>query len=144
VIDDCLSALNINPHSICLLYATALLLRKEHLLQAFEILKDPDIGSVLSIAEFESPIQRAYEIKDNQGIAMVQPEYFGHRSQDLPLRYRDIGLFYWWKKNSLELKKFGMVMPKSCAVDIDTIEDLEVAKALFEYNFKTQADFGWY
>lgn len=134
VIDDCVRGLGVAAETICLLYATALLLRPEHLLEASRLLAAAEVESVLAIAEFESPIQRAYEIREDQSIAMVQPEFFSFRSQDLPPRYRDTGLFSWWKTRGEGGKRVGLLVPRSCAVDVDTPEDLEVARALFHYH----------
>lgn len=134
VVDDCVRGLGVAAETICLLYATALLLRPEHLLEASRLLAAAEVESVLAIAEFESPIQRAYEIREDRSIAMVQPEFFSFRSQDLPPRYRDTGLFSWWKTRGEGGKRVGLLVPKSCAVDVDTPEDLEVARALFHYH----------
>ena len=131
VVDDCLSALEIQSESVCLLYATAILLRVEHLRRAKELLARPQVSSVLAIAEFESPPQRAYEISDQGEIALAQPEFFNWRSQDLPRRFRDTGMFSWWKREPGHGKPFGLLMPKLCAVDIDTPDDLALAVALF-------------
>jgi pseudaminic acid cytidylyltransferase len=131
VIEEFLKSLSDLPDSICLLYATALLLQPEHLKQAHELLKNESVSSILAISEFESPIQRAYEIREDGSIQMAESEYFNWRSQDLPPRYRDAGCFSWWKLNMTKSQRnFGFVVPKFAAVDIDSPDDLFIASAL--------------
>ena len=131
VIEECVKKLPFIPDSICLLFATGLLLRPEYLVAARELLIDDSADSVLSIAEYDSPIQRAYEMDNLGHIQMAHPEYFNYRSQDLPKRYRDAGIFSWWKSNKKLENKIGIVLPKYLAVDIDTTEDLKIASAFF-------------
>ena len=134
VVNQYLQSLATAPDSVCLLYATALLLQPRHLQEAFVLLSEPQTASVLSISEFEAPIQRAYEMKDNGHIQMALPEFFSWRSQDLPKRFRDAGMFAWRKlsppPNGLHR---GYVVPKTQAVDIDTPEDLQLAQALYAF-----------
>ena len=53
VVEDYLKSLSSQPDSVCLLYATALLLKPEQLKQACALLKNDTVSSVLAIAEFE-------------------------------------------------------------------------------------------
>jgi CMP-N-acetylneuraminic acid synthetase len=71
---------------------------------------------------------------DSGEIQMALPEYFNWRSQDLPKRYRDAGMFSWWKTSSTGQQSRGIVIPKTESVDIDTPEDLLLAQALFEFH----------
>jgi pseudaminic acid cytidylyltransferase len=134
VVDNYLQQLSAPPDSVCLLYATALLLQPRHLQEAFALLEQPETASVLSITEFEAPIQRAYEMKEDGQIQMAQPEFFNWRSQDLPKRFRDAGMFAWRKLSSPPNgQRLGYIIPKTQAVDIDTPEDLLLAQALYEF-----------
>jgi pseudaminic acid cytidylyltransferase len=130
-VDEYLESVNIKPDTVCLLYATALLLPPKYLTQCHELLKDPSVGSVLSITEFESPIQRAYLMLEDQSISMENPDFFNWRTQDLPKRYHDAGCFSWWKLNRLTSQRStGLNLPKRFAVDIDSMDDLLIATAL--------------
>lgn len=134
VVDNYLQQLTTPPDSVCLLYATALLLQPRHLQEAFTLLKEPKTASVLSITEFEAPIQRAYEMNEGGQIQMAQPEFFNWRSQDLPKRFRDAGMFAWRKLSAPPNgQRLGYIIPKTQAVDIDTHEDLLLAQALYEF-----------
>lgn len=131
VVEDYLKSLSSQPDSVCLLYATALLLKPEQLKQACALLKNDTVSSVLAIAEFESPIQRAYELGEDGSIRMADPTFFNWRSQDLPPRYRDAGCFSWWKLHrTQEQRGVGLVVPRQSAVDIDSPDDLFIASAL--------------
>jgi pseudaminic acid cytidylyltransferase len=134
VVEDAIAALKIQADSVCLLFATALLLEVRHLQQALNILKSPEVASVLAITEFDAPIQRAYEMNGAGEIQMALPEFFNWRSQDLPKRYRDAGMFSWWKTSPVGDQRRGLLIPKTEAVDIDTPEDLLLAQALFEFH----------
>jgi pseudaminic acid cytidylyltransferase len=134
VVEDAIATLKIQADSVCLLFATAVLLEARHLQQALNILKSPEVASVLAITEFDAPIQRAYEMNGAGEIQMALPEFFNWRSQDLPKRYRDAGMFSWWKTSPAGDQRRGLLIPKTEAVDIDTPEDLLLAQALFEFH----------
>ena len=134
VVEDAIAALKIQADAVCLLFATAVLLEARHLQQALNILKSPEVASVLAITEFDAPIQRAYEMNGAGEIQMALPEFFNWRSQDLPKRYRDAGMFSWWKTSHAGDQRRGLLIPKTEAVDIDTPEDLLLAQALFEFH----------
>jgi N-acylneuraminate cytidylyltransferase len=148
VVEDVVRAMALLVDSVCLLYATAVLLRPADLRAAFSELVRPEVHSVLSITEFDAPIQRAYEMNSNGQIRMALPEYFNWRSQDLPKRFRDAAMFSWTKtaappKNTDSEssdedrhwpQRVGYLIPKTRAVDIDTPEDLVLAQALFSHH----------
>jgi pseudaminic acid cytidylyltransferase len=130
-VDEYIETMIIKPDTVCLLYATAILLPPKYLKQCYELLNDPSVGSVLSITEFESPIQRAYLMSEDQSIKMENPEFFNWRTQDLPKRYHDAGCFSWWKLDRLTTQRStGLNLPKQFAVDIDSMDDLHIATAL--------------
>ena len=133
VVDDVVQSLELRGDSVCLLFATALLLQPRHLTEAFTLLCQPDVRSVLAITEFDAPIQRAYEMHEDGSIQMALPEFFQWRSQDLPKRFRDAGMFSWTKNSGSGDKRCGYLIPKTESVDIDTPEDLLLAEALFAF-----------
>ena len=69
---------------------------------------------------------------------MFSPENEQVRSQDLEEAYHDAGQFYWGKTDAF-LNKLSIFSPHSKAVllprsrvqDIDTLEDWDLAEALF-------------
>jgi len=131
VVDDVVESLKLRADTVCLLFATALLMRTHHLKQAFALLCKPEVKTVVPITEFDSAIQRAYEMHQDGSIQMATPEFFQSRSQDLPKRFRDAGMFSWSKTLGHGGKVLGYVVPRTEAVDIDTPDDLSLAEALF-------------
>lgn len=136
VVDNVVQSLRLEADSVCLLFATALLLKPRHLTEAFALLRQPDVRSVLAITEFDAPIQRAYEMNQDGSIQMALPEFFQWRSQDLPKRFRDAGMFSWTNTKGAGERRCGYLIPKTESVDIDTPEDLLLAEALFTFHEK--------
>ena len=67
------------------------------------------------------------------------PENLNVRSQDLPTIYHDAGQFYWGTAHSFQTKQpvFSahskiVRLPRKRVQDIDTLEDWEIAEALFK------------
>ena len=140
-LDVCLHALNwyerhINRvEYVLIIYPTAVLIKKEHLENAFKILiDDQDCDFIFSGTRFAFPIQRAVFKNKRNYIEMFNPDAYHQRSQDLREAFHDAGQFYWYKRKSLlNLKnptnanaKLYELSPEN-VVDIDTIEDLNLA-----------------
>lgn len=132
VVQNVLRALDNKPDTVCLIYATALLLKVAQLREAKNMLAAPTCESVLPVCDFPSPIQRAYKINDDNFLEMASSEYQYYRSQDLEERFRDCGTFYWWKLGKEKPKISALRVPSFLCVDIDRAEDLELALTLFD------------
>lgn len=122
---------------VCSIYATAPLLQEKYIKEGFEKLKNSDASNSFSVTSMPFPIQRTFKINDER-CEMFWPENFSKRSQDLDEAYQDAGQFYW---NNLHKKSedimFGkdsipIVLPRYLVQDIDTVEDWERAKILYE------------
>lgn len=127
---------------ICTIYATApmLSLRPNLLRQAYERLKTSGgARQVFSATDIPFPIWRSFGVDKNGRCKMFFPEYFSARSQDLPQAYGDAGQFY-FEDLSAEFKvgfnsdKIAFILPRYMVCDIDTPEDWEMAKILYELN----------
>ena len=123
---------------MCMLLATAPLLDYKYLIKAYEALKNSDAVYAISVVEFEYPIFRAFEIVNNR-IKMFWPQNYFKRSQELPTAYRDAGAFSFTalKRKSKSNIVFSedalpIILPKYMGVDIDTIEDFEMAELIYE------------
>lgn len=124
-----------NPDTVCCIYATAPLLCANHLINAYSDFEKSKAKSLVSVCEFSFPIQRAY-IMDNEGfISYREPQYAMTRSQDLAKCYQDCGLFYIYSSDLLEGKcedkTICYQMPRHRVIDIDTPEDWDYARALY-------------
>jgi len=123
---------------VCCVYATAPLLKPEHLREAHQLLTKEGFDSVFPVVRFGFPIQRAVARTDKGKIVMFQPEHQLTRSQDLPVAYHDAGMFYWLRPEIILAKgrmwtdnSGSIVLPEHQVQDIDN----EVDWTLAEYKF---------
>lgn len=127
-----------NPSLVCCIYATAPFLLPEYIQQALLEFNDPTIEYAFSATSFPFPIQRAIKLTDMGRVNMFYSEYADTRSQDLTEAYHDAGQFYWGKASAFSQGKAifaehskAVVLPRKRVQDIDTLEDWELAEALF-------------
>ncbi|WP_031491836.1 pseudaminic acid cytidylyltransferase [Succinivibrio dextrinosolvens] len=120
--------------SICCIYATAPLLKSQHLIEAYKDFIERKCDCVMSVCEFSFPIQRAQIIDSDGYLKYREPKFAPCRSQDLEKCFQDCGLFYFYSKDAMELNKTSKtipyIMPKYRVIDIDTPEDWKMACAL--------------
>lgn len=123
----------------CCIYPTSPFMRAKDLVLGLQTLVDTGASYAFSVTSYAYPIQRALRVANNQRLAMVQPEYFGKRTQDLEPTWHDAGQFYWgtvtaWLNNEI---LFGaasapVVLPRHLVHDLDTMEDWEEAEIFWE------------
>lgn len=141
---ECERLFGISFKTACCLYATAPLISSEILAaaaQKFEIL---DKKFLFSICEFGYPIQRALRLFNN-GVAMFEPKHALTRSQDLEPAFHDAGAFYFglkkaWLDGELVFSSHsnGFILPRHLVCDIDTLQDLEFARKLYQIEYGTK------
>jgi len=124
---------------VCCIYATAPLVRSEHIKKGFKLMVEKKVSSVFSVTTFPFPIFRALKIAEGSHLKMFWPEHEITRSNDLPEAYHDAGQFYWMdSKKFLETKKIytddalPVILPRYLVQDIDTLEDWETAEVIYE------------
>lgn len=130
---------------VCLILATAILLRPERLARAYEMLtEDPSLDYAIGIRRFDSPYQRGILLDEHGFVSMRSPEYFNSRSQDLTPLYHDAGQFSFGRRaawasgrESFMMRTQGIELPRGESVDIDEPADLEFARLLFEAQRRT-------
>lgn len=118
---------------VCCVYPTTPLMQIAHIEECMSILSD-EVDYVFPVAQYSYPIERSFEIHNNS-LKMLFPENIEARSQDLKTFFHDAGQFY-WAKSSTWLNFTPMLSEKSKVLkidnkyvqDIDTLEDLEMAK----------------
>ena len=132
-------------------YPTAVLLNENDILSAIKAInKDFDCDTVMSATNFSFPIQRAvYENQDGYA-KMFYPENYLTRSQDLVEAKHDAGQFYLKRAESV---RRGLVLTNSKVrlqmlhrnnvVDIDTLEDFEIAEEKLRIYKKNPIDKNW-
>lgn len=132
---------------ICCLYATAPFVQAADLQQGLRVLREKNVDFAFSVTHYAFPIERALTMSEHGEIAMIRPEMFAVRSQDLPEAWHDAGQFYWgteqaWlaEKPIFNSRSAGVVLPRYRVQDIDTLEDWIraewMAKALANTDFQ--------
>ena len=117
-------------------YPTSILLIAEDLKIAITTLtEDTECDSIMSAAKFPVPPQWAIFNNARNYAEMIEPENFHVRSQDLAERFYDAAQFYLSKviavrKGALLINSnVGLhILHQNNVVDIDTIEDFDVAE----------------
>jgi len=123
----------------CCFYATAVFVTSDIVLQAYETLRTKQFQSVISVAQFDSPIQRSLSMNEDGSVYMPSPQYLNARSQDLPRAYHDAAQLYFVEVNEfsrtgkiLSDNTFGLEIPRSQVHDIDTEIDWRIAELKYE------------
>jgi pseudaminic acid cytidylyltransferase len=119
---------------VCCVYPTTPLMQISHIEECLSILND-EADYVFPVAQYSYPIERSFQINNNNNLKMLFPDNIEARSQDLKTFFHDAGQFY-WAKSSTWLNCTPMLSEKSKVLkidnkyvqDIDTLEDLEMAK----------------
>lgn len=122
------------------LSACAPLILPIDLIKASKLLNKREIKSVISVTEYDSPIEWAleFEKKNCSALRPLNKGAFNIRSQDLKKKYHDVGYFFCIKKkylnkiSQLDQLYSGIVIPKLRAVDIDNKDDWNLAEVLFK------------
>jgi len=127
----------------CCLYPTAPLVEAADLQRGFDKLERDNADCVLSVTAYDFPPLRALERTSDNTLGFRWPEHELTRSQDLPELIHDAGMFYFFKTSHVLLTgrllggiTLGVALPRDRAVDIDTPEDLELARVLHRYHLR--------
>jgi N-acylneuraminate cytidylyltransferase len=125
--------------SVCCVYATAPFLQTEDLKRGLRTLEAGDWAYVFSVAEFASPIFRAFRERPDGGVEMLFPEHQQKRSQDLPVAMHDAAQFYWGRPHSwigneqiFDRHSAAVIIPRWRVQDIDSEDDWRRAELLHE------------
>jgi len=122
----------------CCVYATAPFLSSIDLRTGWELMTVGEHDYAFSVTSYAFPIQRAIRITKQGRIAMINPQHFKTRSQDLEEAWHDAGQFYWGTAEAWceERTIFGdgsvpVKLLRHRVQDIDTPEDWIRAELLF-------------
>ena len=132
-------------------YPTAVMLSELDIEAAMNtLIHDHYCDSVMSATNFTFPIQRAVFENDGGYAKMFEPKYYSARSQDLIEAKHDAGQFYLSRAASVrngavltDSKVRLQLLHRNNVVDIDTIEDFEIAEEKLRMNKKMPADKNW-
>jgi len=127
--------------SACCIYPTAPLLKRENLIETYNLLISENYDTVFPVVKFSYPIFRALKFENNK-VNMIWEENLSKRSQDLPDSFHDTGQFYWFKINEfLKQKKLftensgALILKETQVQDIDNETDWKLAELKYKLNF---------
>lgn len=129
------------PKYCCCLYGTSVFVTEKQLAQAKDMLSSCEL--CMAVSEYAHPIQRAMTLDASGTVTYLHPKFIPVRTQDCLKAYHDIGLFYYFSveaffrhegKNFLPMKEKAVVVPRICAVDIDSEADFAWAELLASYH----------
>ena len=137
---SCLAKEGKTPDDICMIYATAPLIRKQDVVTSYDVFKYSQKDFVFAAAEFTAPIFRAFTILKDGTAKMLQPENYHVNSQELPTAYHDAGQFCWGRSEAImkpgtvvfSERAIPFVLPANRVIDIDTIDDWDHAEWLYQ------------
>jgi len=119
---------------------TSPFLESQDLLDADVLIKEtPGHIQLMAVSEYQAPVEWAFKRNTDGSLVPVQAGMFSTRSQDLEAKYFDVGsLCVFPVQNVLDSEGagsdtgfIGLVLPKYKAIDIDTLDDWELAEALY-------------
>ena len=123
---------------VTVVYPAAVFTVADDLVSADGILHASSAEMVMSVGKHQAPTQRSWRRVDGSVIERVSPEFAMTRSQDLEGHYFDAGQFYVslpsvWERLAAgcEVRTAMFEMEPWRVCDIDTLDDLELAKRLF-------------
>lgn len=124
--------------AVCCLYATAPFLDAQDVRRGLAALDSGEWAYAIAVAEFDSPIFRAFTQRADGGLEMFFPERVDARSQDLPRALHDAAQFYWgrpaaWLEGRRVFDRWTVpiVIPRWRVQDIDGPDDWQRAEMLF-------------
>lgn len=133
------------PKYVCCIYPTAIFLNKKNLVSAFKKIKTDKFNFVFTVNRYSHPPQRGFNLIKNNQVNFKNNKYYKSRTQDLTTMYHDAGQFYWGKsiawieqRKIFEKNSSVEIVPNIKSVDIDNLEDLDIAKRIFLINKKNK------
>lgn len=127
---------------VCCIYATTPMLMASDIKTGLDMLTNGNSEFVFSATSYSFPIQRAFELDENNYAKLLWPENHFVRSQDLKEVFHDAGQFYWgtpnaWlnQSNMYDDGALPLILPSYRVQDIDTEEDWVKTELLFRSFF---------
>lgn len=124
--------------SICCILPTAPFITFELIKSVYDKFNREQLNSCFPIVKYNYPIERSFVVKETK-LEMAFPEHVKTRSQDLPDRFHDAGMFYWINPSSLlngdqifNDNCAGIEIDEMIAQDIDTLEDWRKAEIKYK------------
>ena len=118
---------------LCYLYATAPFITHKTLRECQQLLIDSGSSLAHTVSKYSYPVFRSLKKNDSGHLSFMWDEFANSRSQDLPELLHDAGQCYFFnlKKYGHKEIRVGYEIPRLNCLDIDTLEDFEIAEKLF-------------
>ncbi len=124
---------------LCTLYATAPLRYADDIRKTYRMVDSGDCDFALAITEYPLPPHQALKVDGNGMIVPMWPELVNKQSNEIPDLYVDNGSTYVVRVSEFVREKSfygprlkGYPMPRERSVDIDTIDDFQLAEIYAE------------
>jgi N-acylneuraminate cytidylyltransferase len=124
--------------NFCILWATAPMRTDRDIVKAFEML-DQDTDAVVSITEYDLPVFCAMEVSSDARLSPLFPDFQKLPSSRQPKAVVDNSSLCWVKVSAfkkhgtwLPPRLKGYEMPRSRSVDVDDLEDWELAEFYYK------------
>jgi CMP-N-acetylneuraminic acid synthetase len=124
---------------IFIMLASTPLRSSEDVKNVYNILEEKKPNGVVAVSEFPFPVIYALNLDDKGSLIRSFPDKADLKTQFSPKYYVDNGGIYAltpeyiYNKNYYPPGTYPYVMPFWASIDIDTPEDLEIAKAMYGY-----------
>ncbi len=129
LLDKLGTAIEENDYIFCI-YPTAVLIEKEYLLQAEQLLKNSPEAFIATAMRYPHPVERAFTLGNTGELLDINSHYRQKRTQDFSEKYYDAGMFYGatkktWTAESpiLGLNTKFIKLPAFAMIDIDDESD---------------------
>jgi CMP-N-acetylneuraminic acid synthetase len=123
--------------NFCLLWATAPLRGSQDIISSYGLLTD-EFDAVVAVTDYDLPVFCAQEVGEDGFLVPKFPDMFWLPSQKMPKVYCDNGALCWVRVRAFVSEGVWMpkrtkpyFMNKNRSVDIDTKEDMDLAKLYF-------------
>ena len=102
----------------------------------------------MSVTEYPVPIEWAFRLDNKKLLQPVNKGSFVIRSQDIEKKYYDMGMFYAYSIELIQMSGdkgidqniIPYFIPKNSAIDIDDINDWDLAENLYKIKNKFNGD----
>ena len=135
VVSHALASLKESYDYVVLLQPTSIFRSTEDIEGAVQYCVDNQVSSCVSVVEREKPPYWIYHIQDKKLVSVIKQNAFYSRRQDCPPTYELNGAVYVIATEAFNSRQVFVsedtlpyVMPKSRSLDIDTEEDIMLAK----------------
>lgn len=122
----------------CCLYATAPLRRAADIAAVMQLLDNPNVNFAFAVSAYEQPVHQALQLDEEGYLRPRWPERVNLRSQEVEQLFVGNGSTYAVRVPAFRQSASfygpglaGHIMPRARSVDIDTEEDLELARYYF-------------